>query len=453
MKVVLGSFSVLSHVLNNFHSVGYLPRQEFVRSEMVPVEHENEETSAEGTSLICSRTLLLMNAKFKLKSVDLVLHSLGANSQMDRFTKQLADFILPDYGIWSSVLQTCFEITYKKNFEASIDLREIQSVIFRYKDHIPKCSDLSILRNLLLESHNCLYEATISNCVFTVWLSPRDASASSISVNETHGGSISMGKTSYMLDNSQTINEHGRSRVQPSVSVQNPAFDSNSPALVSSHWILINVALSEVFMARCLMKRDLVGVHQFKKLLSSLSIGEKFETISWNIQGGLLFLEPKALVMFIQYFSLYFSCITSLLSTRQSSLCHNETSEVDVTMTGLENRFATEYNQEILIQSQQIHWEISETFSLDMSQCDLIFVVEDGSDGIWELVLEVDIHSDHKLENRQKKFIFEISRILILSQVLQKNLGNGNRIPHFFSLDSEELSSHLATSDSTEASP
>lgn len=186
--------------------------------------------------------------------------------------------------------------------------------------------------------------------------------------------------------------------------------------------------------------------------------------------------------MFIQYFSLYFSCITSLLSTRQSSLCHNETSEVDVTMTGLENRFATEYNQEILIQSQQIHWEISETFSLDMSQCDLIFVVEDGSgtfglcccsilldpicylriifndklihaDGIWELVLEVDIHSDHKLENRQKKFIFEISRILILSQVLQKNLGNGNRIPHFFSLDSEELSSHLATSDSTEASP
>lgn len=67
--------------------------------------------------------------------------------------------------------------------------------------------------------------------------------------------------------------------------------------------------------------------------------------------------------------------------------------------------------------------------------------------GIREIVLEVDIHLKFELATSGRKLTIELSRLSILSQVIHKRVENETIIPHFSSITSKDLSSHLASAD------
>lgn len=63
-------------------------------------------------------------------------------------------------------------------------------------------------------------------------------------------------------------------------------------------------------------------------------------------------------------------------------------------------------------------------------------------------MLEVDIHLKFEWATTGRKLTFDLSRLSILSQVLHKSVEDKTEIPHFSSVTSKGLSSHLASGDS-----
>lgn len=254
---MVGSLSsAVSHAYCFFDHIGPVP-QEYIRQEIVLAEPEKEEIKMEGAPLICGRVLFKTYGTFKLKSVDMVLHVSRRSDNVESSVKifdaltrrKLAESGLSDCGIWVSVQQTSIKISCKEQVEVLTDLSGIQFVIFRYRNDIGKHTDHSILKDLPLQSLNWLYELSLSNCKVTLGLVlPENASSSY--------------RLSNVVENSTLTT------------------DSERP----THWLLINVELGEIFMARCSLKNVLVGAHQLNRLISPASIVSEFQTVSWKIQ-------------------------------------------------------------------------------------------------------------------------------------------------------------------------
>lgn len=252
---MVGSLSsALSHAYGSFNPIGSLPD---IRQEIVIVEPEQEEITVKGDPSTCGGVLFKIYGTFKLKSVDMVLHvsrmSDNVQSSMKIFDaltrRKLAESGLSDCGIRVSVQQTSVEISAKEQVEVLTDVAGIESFIFRYQNRRGKHTDHSVLKDLPLESLNDLYEISISNCMITLWVaSPENASFSH--------------SLSNMVENSTITHDSQR----------------------STHWLVINVELGEIFMARCSQKNVMVETHQLNNLQSSLSVGGEFQTICWSIQ-------------------------------------------------------------------------------------------------------------------------------------------------------------------------
>ncbi|KAK3223293.1 hypothetical protein Dsin_010318 [Dipteronia sinensis] len=381
---------LLSAVSDAFSSPSYvanLPFEEFMRRHMVSLEHENKETTLKGASLICTSTLLSLNGTFKLKSMDIIFYNSRISNKIVSVQnidassdKKLPDDLL-DCGFWISVHKTCMDIVCEEEkMEALINLSGIMALMFRYADYMGKHFDQLVLRNLLLHAHNCLHELFLSNCIFALWFGcPHDASSLAI-VSDRAGSSNSGGNISQSMETSPLTSESEKSDVWSCRFVQKLGITPDIFTLAPSHWILINVAFGEVLMTRCSTKNGLVGAHQVDKLLSSLSVGGEFQTVSWGIQGGVLFLELTALEMFVCCFFLYLDRFANLLSILQTFAKHVENDEHGVDMTRPNNNFVEGSRQEILPTSCKAKRGSLEAFTVDMSKFSLVLVidVEDG---------------------------------------------------------------------------
>ncbi|XP_042974875.1 uncharacterized protein LOC122306512 isoform X1 [Carya illinoinensis] len=402
---VVGSLSsAVSDLYSSFDLIGPAA-QEYIRQEFVLAEPEKADIAVKGAPLIYDSILFRIHGTFKLKSVDMVIHvsrmSDNVESSMRLFDaltrRKFAETGLSGCGIWLSVKQTSVEILGKEQVEVLTDLSGVQSVIFRYQNERGKLTDHPVLKDLLLQSLNCLYEVSLSNCIITLWLAPPPEIASS----------------SYSLSNM--------------VESSSMKIDSERP----THWLVINVELGEISMARSSQKNVLVGLHQLIKLQSSLSVGGEFQTISWRSQGGIIFLETTALAMFTRCFASYLHCATHLFSLTQSSAEHKEKSLRDVSGTQPNDNSVKEHAQKTLYASLQAKKQLIEAFLIDVSQFSLVLVVEDESSGVREFILEVDMKFE--LANMRRKFKFDLSRLSILSQVLHDSLEKQMQIPHFSS--------------------
>jgi len=244
---VFGSLSsAVSHAYCFFDPVGPVP-QEDIRQEIVLAEPEKEEIKMKGAPLICGSVLFKIYGTFKLKSVDMVLHVSRRRDNVESSVKifdaltrrKLTESGLSDCGIWVSVRQTSIKISCEEQVEVLTDLSGMQLVIFRYQNDIGKHTDHSVLKDLPLQSLNWFYEISLSKCKITLRLVlPENASSSY--------------RLSNVVENSTLTT------------------DSERP----THWLLINVELGEIYMARCSLKNVLVGAHQLKKLKSSNSLLE-----------------------------------------------------------------------------------------------------------------------------------------------------------------------------------
>ncbi|KAF7809778.1 putative vacuolar protein sorting-associated protein 13C [Senna tora] len=425
---------------------------EFMRQQELFAESESGE-AAIGTALLPNYScLFLFKGNCRFKSVDVILHNCRTSGNIDSCVKNF-DFLtgnmlskkkFPDCGIWVSIQQTTISISCEEGkVDFLADSSGIMLLVFEYPKHIGKNNDHIVLENMVLESVNsvnCLHEISLSDCIFTLCLAPPNASSPDKSETlRIPGGNISC----LVQDTDLTIHS-GRSKHQSLRFGKEMA--SGTDALMKSsevYWLLINLAVGNVFIGRCSMKKNLIQAHQLNKLLSFLSIGTEFQMVSWEIQGGLFVLETTSLAMAIDNYSSYLHCIGSLASAaqRNNRCIKAEHSEAN-------NNLSVENDQDTVCTSHQTERGLPNTFALSLSHCALVFVHENDSGEIQEIVLEIDMHIKIELASTGRKLTFDLSRLSILSQVLHKIMEDKTEIPHFSSVSLKESSTHSASGGS-----
>ncbi|XP_052287194.1 uncharacterized protein LOC102617616 isoform X2 [Citrus sinensis] len=290
-QVVAGLFSEVSYACNGFDYVIYVPFQEFIQQDIVSLEHENGESTVKGASFICTSTLFSLSGTFKLEPMDIFCHKYRIREKVsfvkniDASSGKMFSDVLLDCGVWISVYQTCMDISCEEGkIEVVIDFSGIKSQLIRYEGHLGNVLDHLVFRNLLLQPHNCLHELSLSNCIFTMWFCRRHDALSPHAESDTVGGSHSGSNIPHSVGNSTLTSESEKSTAWSHHFVQKVGFDPNIFIPAPSHWLLLNIAFGEVLMTNCLVKNVLVGSHQFNKLLSSLSVGGEFQSVSCAIQ-------------------------------------------------------------------------------------------------------------------------------------------------------------------------
>ncbi|KAE9466916.1 hypothetical protein C3L33_01182, partial [Rhododendron williamsianum] len=429
-------------------SYGGVSFQELRRQEMTCADSASEATLVTGTKrvpLCWTKVLFGISSTFEIRSIVLILHN-SRKSNMENsvmpfdttwgvynaVAKKFAMDGLPFYGILFCVQQTSLEFLCEESeLEVIAHLTEIRSVIFRDQNDICITLDKFQHRNLL-HSLSCLYELSLSHCTSALRLASLQNDLHSGSVSDAAEGSSSVGKISHVVEDSAT-----------------PPQESNTPNRVApaiGTWLVTNFTISEIYMTGLLVKKILVGAQKSTKLECSVSVGHEFRMIACHVQGGSVFVETEALAMFVEGFASYLGCIRSLSHVASSE-------EHVVTETG-ENMAAqdghpSEGQQKTL---QQRIWEQLEVFTVDLSQLSLFLVAAEESGGFKELQFDADLHLELELVNMNKRFLFDLFRFSILSQILHENVEqqtNNIPIPHFSSLMLSDSSSQSLHGDPT----
>lgn len=291
-QVVVNLYSAVSYVFRSFDFLDSAP-SEIIKQKISLTKSVNEEAMEEEVPSISSSTLYLIEGILRIMPVNVVLQNTRINDDMESSIKTFdalcgktfTELDLPDCGILMSIQQTSVDLSCEEErMEFLIDFSEIQSVIFGYQNQKGKNTDVSAYRDLLLQSQSCLYEISLSNCKFSLslFLSHSD-SASRIVHNELDGSTSGINRSDM---NNSSFTGLERSSKQSSNHVQKLRFVSNIPAPAPdpSHWLFVNAVLGIVYVGSCSLKNALFGAHELNKLLSSLSVGGEFQTISWGIQ-------------------------------------------------------------------------------------------------------------------------------------------------------------------------
>lgn len=286
--------SAMSYSFSSFAALSYSPFK-FAIQEFAFPESENVETTVHGAPFNYSSFLVSFNGSFKLKSIDIILHKsriignlkscIGTSDVSS--SKKLADHDLPDSGIWISIHQTTADISSTEGKGKVISyLSEIQSIIFRYKNKKGESMDHSA-RGDLLQYLDCLYELSLSSCVFHLLLPLSQNNPSSGSVSNALGTSTSVGETVH-VENLPFPTDSESPNGQNCSFLQETEFASNIPPPDASHWLLINVTLGYIYMGRYSGKNVMNG-DQLNKFVSSVYVGGEFQTICCGIQVIILF--------------------------------------------------------------------------------------------------------------------------------------------------------------------
>ncbi|XP_010515400.1 PREDICTED: uncharacterized protein LOC104791262 [Camelina sativa] len=407
-QMLLSLVTGLSHGLSGLGSAGHSSGQEFLRSDAVNVEHETERN-------FC-RTRFLVKASIKLKDIDVIFDVPVVD---DKFEKLME---LDNSKIWSSVQEACIELSCDEHkCLVNVELCELRSILFRYKGNIWKNSGNFITESLLFRSHDILFEACLSSCLLSV-------SMDSLSPSALGDASCMAGDST---GNASTANEPSRNIVQ--VQREASTLDSASISLPSNltRWIHITLALTDLLVVRGSTKNVLVEIRRSSKFVASVSIGRKFQSLSCIVEGGLFVLEPKALKGLIHGYSTYLHFISSKVSVIQNAA------------PVLEKFEANSGFSEISISSQQENWFPVEASSIDVTQFSLGFVCDDEYGGIREIGLETTLHSSLDSAGGEQKFLCEVSRLSVLSKILESVQRDIN-ITQFSSPAFSETSSSLS---------
>lgn len=289
-QVVVNLYSAALNVSRSFDFTGSVP-SEIIKQKSLVTKYAYEEATGEEVPSICSCTLFLVEGILKIKHVDVILQKTRIINDMDSSIKPFdalssnafAELDLPDCGILISIQQASVDLSFEEErLEVLTDFLEIQSVIFGYQNQKGKNTYQSVFRDLLLQSCNCLYEISVSNCKFSLSLFLSQSASSSRNMH-SELGSASGSNRSY-VDNFSFSIDSERSSSQSSNRSQKLRFASTISAPDPSHWLFLNVELGILYVGSCSQKNALFGSHDLTKLWSSLSVGGEFQTISWGIQ-------------------------------------------------------------------------------------------------------------------------------------------------------------------------
>ncbi|XP_022132801.1 uncharacterized protein LOC111005570 isoform X3 [Momordica charantia] len=419
--------------------------QEFMKQNIMLAKPMPKFVYVKEASITC-RTSYMILGVYKIKSMDVILHNSRVSDAFDSCkifsnSQKMAETNLPDCGIWISIHEGRVKVTCEEEkVDILTDISEIVSFIFRYQK---RGIDKSVSKYLLTQLLNCYHQIYLSNFMLILSLSPCNASSSERSRNIPHS-SISRNNEFNVENFDMAVNSEGPGG--QSVFAQALDFDSTSSS--SNLQLLVNVSISRIFITSSPVHEVLVGVHQMSKLSSFLLVGGEFQTISWEIQGGILFLETMVLALFINCFNSYYRAIGSLLSVLQFSHQQDKKAQEMVEITRLEDTAADNVVGETTDSFLRVKWKLLEVFMLNVSNISLVLLIENESGAIWEFVIEVDAHLELKLADPRKTLVVNLSHLSIISKRIEKTLRFNIQIPHF----SSNKSSHLVAGESASGS-
>ncbi|KAK7346481.1 hypothetical protein VNO80_21001 [Phaseolus coccineus] len=391
-----------------------------------------------------------INVNCRFKSMEIVLHNSRTSDGLESFAtnflsltgNKMAVHKLPDRGIWMLVQHTTIAISCEeRKMDLLTDLSGIFSFVFEYKNSIGTNNDHIVPDSLLLQSINCLHETSISGFSFTLSLGLVQNAPSSGSAGKTFGSCN--GNSSYFVQETSLTAFESLSALSPqSVLKMGSPSNANVPAS-TNHWLLMDVAVSSIFIGRCSLKSELIQSHELNKLLFLLSVGGEFHMISWEIQGGFIFLETTSLPIAMDSYSSYLCYIGNLTSDAKQpkiGIKKEENGRENYTSDDVIDHGATST-------SQQAASRLPEACDFSLSHFDFVLAHEKESGCIQEIVVEVDIHMNFELATTGLKLTIDLSRLSILSQTIQRRVEDESAIPHFSSVTSKDLSSQHASGD------
>lgn len=259
--MLLSLVAGLSRGLSDLSSAGHSLEQEFLRSAAVNVEHETERN-------FC-KTLFVVKASIKLKDIDVTFDVPAVDDKSERLME------LDNSKIWSSVQEACIELSCEEHkCLVNVDMCELQSILFRYEGNIWKSFGNFITESLLSRSHDILFEACLSSCLLSVsmdCLSPSALEDSCCMDGDSTG-------------NASIANEPSTNNVQVQREVNTLDSSSISSPSNLTRWIYINLALTDLLVARGSTKNVLVEIRRSSKFATSVSIGRKFKSISCSVE-------------------------------------------------------------------------------------------------------------------------------------------------------------------------
>ncbi|XXG49285.1 hypothetical protein AAC387_Pa02g3508 [Persea americana] len=379
----------------------------------------------------------------------------------------LGMLFVPEFGVGVSVQRSCVQIFSEEGLvKVLLDVFGIQSVIFRFQDQIENCNDGSEFINLSHKSSNCLYEFSLSDFTLSISAGPHGNSLSSRnSKNAVDGSNSSNMMPSYAVEVPDLVISSEASEVQscgPSQELGQAQLMTSALKPASNSWfLLINIGLGAILLVERSMKNVLLEAHQTNKLTSSLSVGGESHLISCDIQGGLLLLDTTALAIFTQCFRAYLLCIMDILSIspRQSEsiaativLGEGTTSPSDQ-LEDVQDAGSSVPPPGSHTATLEIKWKFQEVLTVRLSKFSLVLASADGSGGVWELMLGTDCHLKLELVDARRKFLFDLSRLTVVSQHLQRNYldqtARDAPVPHFHSYSADAVSSQTGARHST----
>jgi len=232
-----------------------------------------------------------INVNCRFKSMEIVLHNSRTSDGLQSFAtnfhsltgNKMAVHKLPDRGIWMLVQHTTIEILCEeRKMDLLTDLSGIFSFVFEYNNSIGTDIDHIVPDSLLLQSINCLHEISISGFSFTLSLGLVQNAPSSGTAGKTFGSCN--GNSSYFVQETSLTAFESASDLSPQSVLKMGSPSKASVPASTNHWLLMDVAVSSIFIGRSSLKSELIQAHELNKLLFLLSIGGEFHMISWEIQ-------------------------------------------------------------------------------------------------------------------------------------------------------------------------
>ncbi|KAL2333639.1 hypothetical protein Fmac_014852 [Flemingia macrophylla] len=444
--------SGVSHLFSSFGDADFI-HPEIMKQEALLAGPDSGVATTQGHILTNNVCPFFINVTCRFKPMEIVLHNSRTSDNMESYTTKFHSFTgnkmavhnLPGCGIWISVQETTIVLSCEEGkMDLLTDLSGIMSFVFEYYNGIENKANHIVLENLLLRSVNCLHEISLSGCSFTLCVGLVQNTSPSENASKRFGSFNSTGNTSYLVQETNlTVFERlSNQSSQPVIKMGSPTNITKQAS--GSHWLLIDVAVTNIFIGKCSLKSDLIQAHKLNKLLSLLSVGGEFHMISWEIQGGFIFLETSSLPMAIGSYSSYLHYIGNLTSDAQQVYKGIKNEENGRENYALDNVI----DQGTVSTSQHAATRLPDSCHLSLSHFTFVLALENKSGGIQEIVVEADIHLDFILATTGRKLKIDLSCLSILSQIIQGGrVEDEIPIPHFSSVTSKDLSSQPASTD------
>ncbi|XP_056697041.1 uncharacterized protein [Spinacia oleracea] len=447
-QVVERFFSAASTSAPGSSGLRAVQNHPFIENRFPQIEPMNEEMLIgvnKETSLSFESAFCFVRASFELSPFDVILHN--SRNRTDRRSSMLfdADNIqnmglaeLPKSGIWLSIQKTCIDVSVgEAKAEANASFHEIRAVVFKYKIQNGNV-DISEVENEVIHSVDYMHEVSLSSCTFNVSLDCLNDSGVRSGAGSETSSSSGLRSSSPMIIDSLILKQ-----------IQDEGSVSNVSAPTPSSMLLINIIIDKFFIGACSIKNGLSRLHPEDKLYLSLSVGGDFQSIIFGIQGGCIFIETTVMAKFA-------GCVTSYLQFIRSLIMHyprkKSTETAEGVSYGLGREHIEESAQTITSQTSFAKQELLEAFSVKVSQLSFVLLMTDGTRVVKEIIVRVDSNLKLWLENRKKKFSFNLSHLGILSLILSEAMWQSEeniQMPWFSSAGSSDDSLWFNNEDST----